>query len=131
MHKIIDTINRLIDGLFYLSESDYPVTSGTIILEKDDTLMQYFAHKYNCSEEEIIPISHEHFFARFYRNIDPNDTLLQQNAEKFRTLHFFLQQNFRETNVFRIEKSTIIPIVIAATNNHRKYIYVETFSEET
>lgn len=132
MNHNIENIKKLCSNLIYISENNYSVVVKDLPIRYEQQIIHFILQGYSCKKEDIKKIEPHDFFARFHRAIDKNDLLLQENAAKFRMLEKLLVENFAKLFIYRIEKSTIIPILIFGSNNTGDIlIFLETFSEET
>lgn len=133
--SIIELLHQKVDGLLYLSETEYPITPFDITATTAEEIPALLA-AYKQTEAQFVKyISPETFFARFenYLAHGVPDEWMNNNARAFLQLHYFLQEHFTQTLIYRIEKpgEAVMPIFIICKLNNGSFTGLQTTAVET
>lgn len=133
--SIIELLHQKVDGLLYLSETEYPVTPFNISATTAEEIPALLA-AYKQTEVQFVKyISPQTFFARFenYLAYGGADEWMNDNARAFIGLRDFLQKNFTQTLIYRIQSpdQAEIPVFIICKLTDGSYTGLQTTAVET
>lgn len=128
---LTEKLSELVDGLFWMSESDYPwqavawETPGQLTHEQ---LLQLTHHDPNTPVEEI---GLDKFFAPAITEQDWYGGEEKVTVERYRALVDFLKSNLSDIKVYRVGQSPEIHIYVAGITRDRNLAGISTTSIET
>ncbi|HSI91601.1 MAG TPA: nuclease A inhibitor family protein [Adhaeribacter sp.] len=104
MEKALDKLRKASEGLYFLSESDYPFETVAFPAEKMTrlnpfTLLQQLGLPENTPVEEQKP---EYFFRNMTRELPEYGPEEKANAQRFRDLEKLLIQTLEDVKVYRV-----------------------------
>ncbi|HAN65540.1 MAG TPA: hypothetical protein DCQ34_04360 [Chitinophagaceae bacterium] len=125
-----EAIEKLVQGMMYFSESEYPFVLEQWKGLSDASLREkiLIAHPEAGSLEEVPPAS---FFEKIIRNLRlGHDAYSLQMADRYKALQEYIRDNFSSSMVYRCGKIRVgIYIVIPETA--QDYIVLRSTSVET
>lgn len=128
--KILEKISRLCDGLFYISETDAPVTAFLSEHADDETLENYLTHITGISNDDVEKIDLEFFFVRLVAEKEWHGEKEKERVKRFRSLKSTLEDNLRDLKVFKIGRVRKKIFVVGRDKDNR-LVGVRTESVET
>lgn len=111
---ILQRLQELTQGLFFMSESDYPLE--VVHFDKAETSalsdaeVKQFAGQ--PSEGKIETVDLTYFLRNMTRTEPEADDAAKQVAERYQALQDFMEQHLREVKVYRIGKREIMALAI-------------------
>ncbi|MBV8253397.1 MAG: hypothetical protein JO154_12385 [Chitinophaga sp.] len=111
-NSLFENLTSKLTGILYYSESEYPLTIEQWEPLPIADVAGKIATLHEVAPQIVKSISPTDFFNEVERTPDPNDAPIVENALKFKALHQFLNEHFTDIEVFRVEKSTNIPVYI-------------------
>jgi len=123
-------LEKLIDGLMYFSESEYPFIleqwNGLTAASLREKILS--AHPEAASPEEVQP---QAFFEKIIRNLSlGNDAYSVQMTEKYKSLQDYIRQHFTSSMVYRCGKIRVGLYIILPVSG-QDYIVLRSTSVET
>lgn len=100
--KILSKISRACDGLFYISETDAPITAFLSESANDEPHREILSHITNASNSDVEEIDLYMFFERLIAEKDWHGAKEKERAQKFRALKLTLEDNLSNLKVFKI-----------------------------
>lgn len=113
-NTLLTQLTAKINGILYFSESEYPLTIEQWGVVPPMEVQPKIAALNNVSADVLKPVAADAFFSHIITAADPNDTPVVENAQKFKALQQFLQENLTNIQVTRVEAGSSIPIYITA-----------------
>ncbi len=130
MASIKETLQQLISGLLFSSESDYPLTLldwGNI---SDEEISKQIIANYT-SGTILVSVPADYFFNHYIlRQQTSGDDQMIANAARFQQLFDYLKANFTSINVWRCG-SVKVGIYIVLKTNEDDVLVLQTTSVET
>lgn len=113
-NTLLAQLTTKINGILYFSESEYPLTIAQWGVVQPGEVHGKIAALHNVSPAVLKVVAPAEFFSHIITAADPNDHLIVENAQQFKALQQFLQENFSNIQVTRVEAGTSIPVYITA-----------------
>lgn len=133
--NLIELLHQKVDGLLYLSETEHPLIPFNISTTNAEEIPELLAACKQTEIQFVTNISSETFFARFenYLAYGGADEWMNDNARAFIGLREFLQKNFTQTLIYRIQNpgQAEIPVFIICKLTDGRYTGLQTTAVET
>jgi hypothetical protein len=113
-NTLLVQLTTKINGILYFSESEYPLTIEQWGVVPPTEVQPKIAALNNVSPDLLKSVAADAFFSHIITAADPNDTPIVENAQKFKALQQFLQENLTNIQVTRVEAGSSIPVYITA-----------------
>ena len=120
-----------IAGILYFSESEYPLTIEEWGVLPPSQVHGKIAALQQVSPDVVKAVDTATFFRQVTASADPNDAPIVANAEKFKALQQFLQENFTNLQVTRVETGARIPVYITGNQPDGSCIALVTTAIES
>ncbi|RAJ80077.1 nuclease A inhibitor-like protein [Chitinophaga dinghuensis] len=111
-NSLLENLMSKVTGILYYSESEYPFTIEQWEPLTEEEVAATLATRHQVDSNIVKSVNPTVFFNEVEHAPDPNDEPIVENAQKFETLHQFLNEHFSNIQVFRVENSASIPIYI-------------------
>ncbi|WP_051359884.1 nuclease A inhibitor family protein [Adhaeribacter aquaticus] len=106
---IINKLQELADGLYYISESDYPLE--VIQLKTDEAECPSDEAIINLAGKSAASVEKDNL-NHFFRNMVQEEMVGEEEANRFRELVNFLEQHLQDINVYKVGETEIQAFVL-------------------
>ena len=132
-NQILTELSARLQGLWYMSESEAPLTPQSLGNLRKDQLDEKITGLFTPESSSLTlnKLDPAVFFNDIVAAADPADQIIVQNAAKFTELYAYLKNNSTDINVFRLEGESNIPIIITSLFPDGEVIAISTYSIET
>lgn len=128
--EVIAALGKLIDGMVYISESDYELDLQEWGKPDKSAVLQKIATASDMDESEVNEVTAEMFFDKTIKALDPEDDFAADLAKQYKALYDYLQKTFKEVSVYRAGKIQV-QIYITCFTNEGDCVAIHTTSVET
>lgn len=126
-----NTLQPLIAGVWYISESENPFTFEDMGRITNEAVLKEIAAENNAPAEEIKRVAPDVFFEKIERTADPADALIVKNASRIKTMYNWLKENLTNIEVYRVESGVRVPVYITGFLPDGNCVAIKTFSIES
>ena len=130
--ELVKQLEELTKGLFYMSESDYPLE--VVVLDRVENNIPIptaiLALTKQPSSTQVFEETLTYFFRNMTKDRANADEETRKQTERFRILQNFMEQHLQEVKVYRLGKREIIAYALGKTADN-DYIGFKTIVVET
>ena len=102
---IIKKLQELTQGLFYISESDYPLDVVCLKPEANGEMLEADILKL-ANKQTNTPIKKEEV-SRFFRNMVKEEVVGAENAIRFLALKAFMEENLADLAIYKVGETEV------------------------
>lgn len=128
----IDRLKELSDGLYFLSESDYPLEPIACTISDKAGLAEpeIFKMAGKAPDEKLEIVELPYFFRNMTTELPEADEDMKLLTQRFRKLQNFLEDHLQDLKVYRLGEVEILALILGKLN-HNQFAGLKTTVVET